>query len=87
MSAEVPPWPEYDVLVVMLDADLYSSTATALSFVSEKLESGSYLYFDQFHHRSDELRAFAEMAEEKSMRFRLVGASRELSNLLFQRLL
>ena len=79
-------WPEHDVLVVMMDADLYSSTATALSYVGERLEPGSYLYFDQFHHRGDELRAFAELVDEHFMRFRLVGASTELSHVLFQRL-
>jgi Macrocin-O-methyltransferase (TylF) len=79
-------WPEHEVLVVMLDADLYSSTATALSFVREKLVPGSYLYFDQFHHRADELRAFSEFVDEHGMRFSLVGASRELSAVLFQRL-
>lgn len=79
-------WPEYDVLIVMMDADLYSSTTTALSFLSERLRPGSYLYFDQFHHRCDELRAFAELVDEHAMRFRLVGASKELSNVLFERL-
>jgi hypothetical protein len=79
-------WPEYDVLVVMMDADLYSSTTTALSFVRERLRPGSYLYFDQLHHRCDELRAFAELVDEHDIHFRLVGASRELSRVLFQRL-
>jgi hypothetical protein len=79
-------WPEHDVLVVMMDADLYSSTATALSFVRDRLQPGSFLYFDQFHHRSDELRAFAELLDEHDMHFRLIGASKELSNVVFQRL-
>jgi hypothetical protein len=78
-------WPAYDVLVVVMDADLYSSTATALSFVRERLVPGSLLYFDQFHHRADELRAFAELVDENDFRFRLVGASRELSNVAFER--
>ena len=78
-------WPEHEVLFVMLDADLYTSTATVLSFVREKLQPGSYLYFDQFHHRGDELRAFAELVDEHPIHFRLVGASRELSNVLFMR--
>jgi Macrocin-O-methyltransferase (TylF) len=79
-------WPEHEVLVAMLDADLYSSTATALSFVSDRLQPGSYVYFDQFHHRGDELRAFAELLDEHDMRFRLVAASKELTNVLFERL-
>jgi hypothetical protein len=80
-------WPDHEALVVMMDADLYSSTATALAFVREKLQPGSYLYFDQFHHRCDELRAFAELLEEHQLRFRLVAASHDLSNVLFRRLL
>jgi hypothetical protein len=79
-------WHEHEALVVMLDADLYTSTATVLSHVRDRLRPGSYVYFDQFHHRSDELRAFAELLDEHQLRFRLVGASRDLSNVLFERL-
>jgi Macrocin-O-methyltransferase (TylF) len=78
-------WPKYEVLVVMLDADLYSSTATVLRFAAERLVPGSYLYFDQFHHRADELRAFAEYYDEHDVHFRLVGTTRDLSGVLFQR--
>ena len=78
-------WPDYEVLVVMLDADLYSSTATALDFAAERLVPGSYLYFDQFHHRADELRAFAEFYDEHDMRFRLVATTTDRSRALFQR--
>lgn len=78
-------WPEHEVLVVMLDADLYSSTSTVLAAVREHLVPGSYLYFDQFHHRGDELRAFAEFLDEHDLRFRVVAATRELSSVLFQR--
>jgi len=78
-------WTEHDALVVMLDADLYASTSTVLSHVRDHLVPGSYLYFDQFHHRCDELRAFAELVDEHELRFRLVGASRDLSNVLFER--
>lgn len=79
-------WSDHDALVVMLDADLYTSTATVLAHVRDHLTPGSYLYFDQFHHRGDELRAFAELVDEHELRFRLVGASADLSNVLFQRL-
>lgn len=77
-------WPPHDVLVAMFDADLYASTATVLHHVRKRLVPGSYLYFDQFHHRCDELRAFAEFLDEYSIRFQTVGASRDLSNVLFQ---
>jgi O-methyltransferase len=78
-------WPDHDVLVAMLDADLYSSTATALAFVATRLQPGSYLYFDQFHHRCDELRAFTEFLQEHPMTFRVVGTTRELTSVAFQR--
>jgi hypothetical protein len=73
------------VLIIMLDADLYTSTSTALRHIAEHLAPGAYLYFDQFHHRCDELRAFAEFLDEHSMGFDLVIASRDLTNLLFRR--
>ena len=77
-------WPEHEVLVVVMDADLYSSTATALEYVKPRLIPGSYLYFDQFHHRCDELRAFAELLDENSFLFELVAASRDLTNVAFK---
>jgi Macrocin-O-methyltransferase (TylF) len=79
-------WPEYDVLVVMLDADLYTSTALVLENVKHRLVPGSYLYFDQLHHRCDELRAFTELLDETPLRFELVAASRDMSNVAFKRI-
>jgi hypothetical protein len=79
-------WVEHDALVVVLDADLYASTSTVLRHVCDHLKPGSFLYFDQFHHRSDELRAFAELVDEHELNFRLVGTSHDLSNVLFERL-
>ncbi len=79
-------WPEREVLVVVMDADLYSSTAVALEHVKEQLLPGSYLYFDQFHHRCDELRAFAEFLNETSFSFELIAANRDLSSVAFKRL-
>jgi len=79
-------WPAHEVLVLMLDADLYTSTAFVLDHVKDKLVPGSYLYFDQFHHRCDELRAFTELLDETSLRFELVAASADLTNLAFRRI-
>jgi hypothetical protein len=78
-------WPEHEVLVVVMDVDLYTSTATALEHVRERLLPGSYLYFDQFHHRCDELRAFAELLDENPFTFELVAASSDLSMVAFRR--
>jgi Macrocin-O-methyltransferase (TylF) len=78
-------WPEHDVLVAVLDADLYASTATALSFLEGHLTPGSYLYFDQLHHRSDELRALSEFLDEHPMTLQVVARTRELSCVAFRR--
>jgi Macrocin-O-methyltransferase (TylF) len=79
-------WPEHEQLVVVMDADLYSSTSTALDHVKARLVPGSYLYFDQFHHRCDETRAFTELLDENSFRFELFAASRDLSKVVFKQL-
>jgi hypothetical protein len=78
-------WPEHEVLVVVLDADLYASTATALSFLQGHLAPGSFLYFDQLHHRCDELRALTELLDEHPMTLRVVARTRELNSVAFQR--
>jgi hypothetical protein len=79
-------WPEHEKLVVVMDADLYSSTSTALEHVKPHLVPGSFLYFDQFHHRCDELRAFAELLDESTLRFELFAASQDLSKVAFKQL-
>jgi Macrocin-O-methyltransferase (TylF) len=78
-------WPEHDVLVAVLDADLYTSTATALSFLGSHFVTGSFLYFDQLHHRCDELRALNEFLDEHLVTLRVVARTRELSSVAFQR--
>jgi hypothetical protein len=78
-------WPEHEVLLVMMDADLYISTSTALQHIKDRLVPGSYLYFDEFHHRCDELRAFAELLDETPFTFELVAASSDLSMTAFRR--
>jgi hypothetical protein len=77
--------PDHDVLFLMLDADVYSSTKTALDRFKEAIVPGTYLYFDEFNDRNHELRAFDELMRETGMQFRLIGADRTLLNVLFQR--
>lgn len=79
-------FPAHEVLVAVLDADLYSSTKTVLDTLEPFIEPGSYLYFDEFHHRFDELRAFDEFIKRTGMKFSVVGATRSLTHVMFQRL-
>jgi len=78
-------WSEHERLVVVMDADLYTSTSTALHHVKDHLDVGSYLYFDQFHHRGDELRAFSEFLDETPFAFEVAAATNELTSVAFRR--
>jgi hypothetical protein len=77
--------PAHEVLVVICDADLHSSTTFVLNAIEKLIVPGTYLYFDEFHHQFDELRAFREFTQRTGMRFSLVGATRTLSNVMWQR--
>jgi len=77
--------PPHETLIVMLDADLYSATAFVLNTLQDAIVPGTYLYFDEFHHRFDELRAFDEFLQKTGWKFSLVGATRALDGVIFQR--
>ncbi len=80
---EMPP---HDRLVVTLDADLYGSTVTALNYLRDKIAPGTFLYFDEFNHRADELRAFDEFLTATGHAFQLFGATRTFAHVAFQAL-
>jgi hypothetical protein len=76
--------PEHDVLFVNVDCDLYSSTRTVLGYVVHLLRPGSYLYFDEIHHRGHEMRAFEEIMEQPGWTFSLVATNRSCCHALFR---
>jgi hypothetical protein len=77
--------PSNEVLFITLDADLYSSTRTVLTALETHIQPGTYLYFDEFSDRQHELRAFDEFLDSTGFSFRVVGATRALSQVIFQR--
>jgi O-methyltransferase len=77
--------PDHEVLIANIDADLYSSATAALEHVKDHLGVGSYLYFDEFNYRADELRAFDEFLRANTMQFELVAATRDLTSVAFRR--
>lgn len=79
-------FPPYEELVIILDADLYSSTIFVLNTLEQVIVPGAYLYFDDFNYRNDELRAFDEFQKRTGMKFSVVGVSRPLSQVMFQRI-
>ena len=44
--------PAHDVLVMNMDADLYSSTIFVLNSLEKAILPGTYIYFDEFYDRS-----------------------------------
>lgn len=79
-------WPEgYETLVVNVDCDLYSSADYVLRAVEDRLTPGTILYFDEFHHYADELRAFDELLQRTGWSFEVLAASRDFSQIAFTR--
>ena len=79
---ELPP---HEVLVVNFDADLYSSTMFVLERLKDAIVPGTYLYFDEFHDKPHEFRAFNEFRLATGMKFDLIGLSRGMQRVVFQR--
>jgi hypothetical protein len=77
--------PAHEVLVVNMDADLYSSTKFVLSHLKNVISVGSWLYFDEFSNWLHEFRAFREFVEETAMKFETVAASADLWHVAFRR--
>jgi hypothetical protein len=80
-------WPDgHDQLIVTLDADLYSSTAYVLEAIQDRISVGTVLYFDEFHHYADELRAFDELLRRAGWSFDILAATRDFSRVAFRRI-
>jgi O-methyltransferase len=77
--------PAHDVLVVNIDADLYSSARYVLKRLRNVMDIGTYLYFDELCVRQDELRAFKEFLAETGMHFEAIAATPSLRNVAFIR--
>jgi Macrocin-O-methyltransferase (TylF) len=77
--------PPHDQLVMNMDADLYSSTDYVLKTLKTLIVPGTYIYFDEFADRQNELRAFAEFVFDTRMRFELLAAKQDNSKVLFRR--
>jgi hypothetical protein len=76
--------PEHDVLVVNMDADVYSSTIFVLNELRHAFRPGMFLYFDDLSRPEHEPKAFEEFLRESGLRFRPVVADRSLNNAVFE---
>lgn len=78
-------WPAgWTRLVASFDADLYSSTCEALTFIEPQVRPGTLLYFDEFNHRAHEMKAFEEYLSRSGTVVRAVGATRDFAHVAFE---
>jgi macrocin-O-methyltransferase TylF-like protien len=79
---EIPP---HEVMVINMDADLYSSTLFVLDRLKEAITPGTWLYFDEFSADDSEFRAFSEFVDATGMRFEAVAHCDAMLNVAFRR--
>ena len=60
--------------VILMDADLYSSTAYVLQAMSNYLKEGDILFFDEFNVPEHEFKAFTEWVEINYLKYKVLGA-------------
>jgi hypothetical protein len=76
--------PEHDLLILIMDADLYSSTSYVLRHLRRYICLGTLIYFDEMNHVEHEPKAFDEFMKESSLTFRPVCADRTLTYAFFE---
>lgn len=76
--------PSHNVLVLNMDADLYSSTIYVLRHLQKFIQAGTLIYFDEMNHPTHEPRAFDEFMKETGLTFRLVSADRTLAHQFYE---
>jgi hypothetical protein len=74
----------HEVLVVNLDADLYSSTIYVLRWLRPNFKPGTLVYFDEMNHVDHEPRAFDEFTKESGIQFKPIAADKTLAFVGFE---
>jgi hypothetical protein len=76
--------PEHEVLVLNMDADLYSSTECVFNYIGPFIRPGTFIYFDEMNFVEHEPKAFAEFAKKSGHQFRVVAADTTLAHMAFE---
>ena len=76
--------PEHDVLVLVLDADLYSSTKFVLNHLKSYIKPGTYIYFDDMSRPDHEPKALEEFIAESGLNFELFSTDVSLNTSFFK---
>ena len=77
-------FPDYEVLVINIDCDLYTSASFVLNYLRERIRPGTYILFDEFLDRANEQRAFDDFVTATGAHFRLLGATKTFMQVLFE---
>ena len=76
--------PEHNVLVINMDADLYSSTIYVLRYLRKWIRKGTFIYFDDLSRPEHEPKAFDEFMKESGLKFRPLCADKSLNTAIFE---
>jgi hypothetical protein len=76
--------PPHEMLIVNLDADLYSSTICVLRCLRPYIRPGTVIYFDEMNWVEHEPRAFDDFMAETGIGFRLLSADKTLAFVAFE---
>jgi len=76
--------PDHDILVINIDADLYSSTIYVLRHLRPYMKPGTFIYFDDMGRVEHEPKAFREFMEESGLRFKLIATDYSLNMSFFE---
>lgn len=80
-SYVVPP---HEVLIINMDADLYSSTLFVLRNLRPHIKRGIFIYFDEINHIDHEARALDEFLKESGIKLRAVCADKTMAFVFFE---
>ena len=73
------------VLVIFLDADIYSSTQYVLKTLQPHIKVGTILYFDEFWDPLHEQRAFKEFLVQTGFKLEAIAADYGMNHVAFRR--
>ena len=76
--------PDHGRLVLVMDADLHSSTTFVLQHLRPWIRAGTQIYFDEMNHLEHEPRAFDEFMRETGLKFKPIAADRTLTYACFE---
>lgn len=76
--------PPHDLLVINMDADLYSSTVCVFDHVGKLIKPGTLIYFDEMNHVQHEPKAFDELIKRTGLKFRPIAADKTLAHVAFE---